>query len=140
MFIKYTLIFGITVFLFLVSTMIIPRIFSLPYGIYMMKTGSMEPSIKPLDLVVIAKTDDYKIGDIIMFCIYDECIAHRIINIDGEIITTKGDASPQPDTPIIKDIVRGKAIAIIPRVLWITILMSLSILSAIMDIKRVSQL
>ena len=140
MFIKYTLIFGITVFLFLVSTMIIPRIFSLPYGIYMMKTGSMEPSIKPLDLVIIVKSDDYKVGDIIMFCIYDECIAHRIISIDGEIITTKGDASPQPDTPIIKDIVRGKAIAIIPRVLWITILMSLSILSAVMDIKRVSQL
>jgi len=140
MFIKYTLIFGITVFLFLVFTMIIPRIFSLPYGIYMMKTGSMEPSIKPLDLVVITKTDDYKVGDIIMFCIYDECIAHRIINVDGEIITTKGDASPQPDTPIIKDIVRGKAIAIIPRAIWIIILMSLSILSAVMDIKRVSQL
>jgi signal peptidase I len=62
--------------------MIIPRIFSLPHGIYMMKTGSMESSIRPLDLVVIAKSDDYKIGDVIMFCIHDECIAHRIINID----------------------------------------------------------
>jgi signal peptidase I len=117
--------------------MIIPKIFSLPYGIYMMKTGSMEPNIKPLDPVVIAKTDDYKVGDIIMFCIYDERITHRIINIDGEIITTKGDASPQLDTSIIKDIVRGKAIAIIPRVIWITILMGLSILSAIMDIRRI---
>ena len=49
-------------------------------------TGSMEPTIGVNDLIVIEKTNDYKIDDIVVYQSGDILIVHRIVSIDGDII------------------------------------------------------
>lgn len=73
-------------------------------------SGSMEPTIKIGDMIVIdTKVKEYKENDIITF--YDEnnsFVTHRIIEIDNEKIITQGDANNTKDSPITNDKVVGK--------------------------------
>jgi signal peptidase I len=76
------------------------------YGFYVVKSGSMEPSIKPGDIVFTHQAAEVHTGDVITFENKDEIVTHRIISINGSLITTQGDANKVADaTPItIKDI------------------------------------
>ena len=73
-------------------------------------SGSMEPTIKIGDMIVInTKGKDYKVDDIITF--YDEndsFVTHRIIEINDDKIITQGDANDSKDSPIVKDKIVGK--------------------------------
>ena len=78
-------------------------------------TGSMEPTIGVNDLIVIEKTNDYKIDDIVVYQSGDILIVHRIASIDGDIITTSGDANDGAlDNPIDVKFICGEVIDIIP--------------------------
>ncbi len=62
------------------------------YGMLEVVSGSMEPTIKVGDIIVIDVEDkDYKIGDIITFSKDNSFVTHRIISLDGDYLTTKGD-------------------------------------------------
>lgn len=78
--------------------------------IYTVKTGSMEDNIHVGDYILILKKNDYKIGDIVTFKSGGGFITHRIIDINGDEITTKGDANNIKDDSITKDIIVGKVI------------------------------
>lgn len=77
-------------------------------------TGSMEPTIGINDLIVIEKTNDYQIDDIVVYQDGRSLVVHRIISIDGDIITTAGDANDGEDDPINASLIEGEVIRIIP--------------------------
>ncbi|MBQ2835281.1 MAG: signal peptidase I [Clostridia bacterium] len=88
------------------------------YKSYIIKTNSMEPTIKINDVVITKKVEkqDLKIGDVITFLKKGEVITHRITQIeDNSKYTTKGDNNNIEDTFKIdyKD-VEGKHVLTIP--------------------------
>lgn len=78
--------------------------------IYRIGSGSMEPYLKINSLIIIKKSDNYKINDIVTYQNGDEYITHRIISIDDDEIITKGDTNNKEDNPITKDKIVGKLI------------------------------
>jgi len=92
-------------------------------------TGSMEPGIKPGDIVVTRGIDasnnsNLSIGDVIAFLPYPDdptVVTHRIVGItvkDGEsFYVTKGDNNNDVDPwgPVVASHVRGEAMYVVPK-------------------------
>ena len=82
----------------------------MPFGIGIgwVKTGSMQPELNPKDLIVVVKSEKYKIDDIVVYQRDGVLTVHKIIAIEGDRVTTQGTANNTPDDPIsVKDI-KGK--------------------------------
>lgn len=78
--------------------------------IYNVKTGSMEAKIHVGDYILILKKSRYDIGDVITFASNNSYVTHRIVRIDGDKITTKGDANNTEDETISSSSIVGKVI------------------------------
>ena len=79
------------------------------------ETGSMSGTIEENEIIIIKRSKEYKIGDIITFIQEgdEKPTTHRIIGYgaEGEYIT-KGDANPSDDSTSVKeDEILGKVIA-----------------------------
>lgn len=90
------------------------------YGYCVVITGSMSGTIEKGDMVIIKKTDDYKITDIVTYVSASgEVITHRIVNYgveDGTFIT-KGDANPTTDGKAISyNQIIGEVVHTIPKI------------------------
>ena len=77
------------------------------YGMSVVLSGSMESRLSVDDLVIIRATDNYKVNDIVLFQDGNSLVIHRIIEIDGDTVTTKGDANNVADEPINKSQIKG---------------------------------
>ena len=77
------------------------------YGMSVVLSGSMESRLSVDDLVIIKATDNYKVNDIVLFQDGNSLVIHRIIKIDGDTVTTKGDANNVADEPIQKSQIKG---------------------------------
>lgn len=86
------------------------------FGASVIVSGSMEPALSTGDLIIIREEEHYQQGDIVVFQSGTMPVVHRIVNIDGELVITKGDANNIPDDPIPISSVKGKVIADIPAV------------------------
>lgn len=88
---------------------------------YVIVTPSMKPTINPGDMILVKKTDIDKLekGDIITFNKDNIVATHRIEEIDGDSITTKGDNNNLEDTPINKSDVIGRFVFSIPKIGYI---------------------
>lgn len=103
--------FGLTVYMWNAKKMnndLMPM--PLKFSIGYVKTGSMQPNLNINDLIIVVKTNDYEVDDIIVYQSHGELIVHRIVAIDGETITTKGDNVETNDTPIKYDQVKGEVV------------------------------
>lgn len=78
--------------------------------IFRIVSGSMEPTLKINDLIMIKESKEYKDGDIVTFYDEEAYTTHRIIEISGEEITTKGDNNNSKDPNITKEKIIGKMI------------------------------
>ena len=78
--------------------------------LYQMSSGSMANTLKTNDYILVMKSNNYKKGDIVTFIKEDRIVTHRIVDINGSKITTKGDANFNVDKPITKDKIIGKTI------------------------------
>lgn len=78
------------------------------YYIFQIATGSMEHELFAGDYIVVEKTENYKVGDIITYMEDGYYITHRINEIDENMIVTKGDANNSSDSPISRDKIVGK--------------------------------
>lgn len=86
------------------------------------QSGSMEPSIKTGAVVIIRPSDEYRIGDVIMFGEDTKTqvpTTHRIVSDEARsgifYYTTQGDANEDPDPqPVAKGEVIGKVLFSIP--------------------------
>lgn len=85
------------------------------YTIFEVASGSMQPAINQKDLIIVKITNKIKKNDIITYKIENDFITHRIINIDGNKIYTKGDANTSEDYEITIDKIIGKVVFIIPK-------------------------
>ena len=93
---------------------------TLPFRIYSVQTGSMEPTIKIGDLIFVKEEDNYKKGDIITFFSGTgksrTVMTHRIKDsrTDGTY-TTKGDANTVTDVDsVLKRDILGRYFFKIP--------------------------
>ena len=92
------------------------------YTIFQVVTGSMEPTIKTSDIIIVKLTKEVSENDIITFKADNNFITHTIIKKDNEQIITKGDANNTEDLPITDDAVVGKVIYIFTNVaVWIKV-------------------
>ena len=83
------------------------------YSLLTVQTGSMSGTIEIGDMVLIRKSDDFEIGDVITFLFPDEKVSttHRIVNVnpDGTFVT-KGAANNAVDTrAVAKENIVGKS-------------------------------
>lgn len=83
------------------------------YSAFNVATGSMEPTIKQNDIIIVKMHDKYEIDDIVTFEKDDAYITHRVILINENNIITKGDANNTNDVAIDKNLVLGRVIKII---------------------------
>lgn len=102
------------------------------YTAFEVVTGSMSGTIEIGDLVIVKITDDVQINDIIVYEQNNHFVTHRLLEINGGQIITKGDANNSTDTPITEDKILGKVVTIIPQVgIWKKVLTTPSVLIAI---------
>lgn len=85
----------------------------MPFGLGMavVMSGSMEPCLKVNDLIIVQEKENYQEGDIIVYQTTNQLVVHRIISINGDMLTTQGDANNVPDDPIEYNAVKGTVIA-----------------------------
>jgi len=84
------------------------------YTLFLVNTGSMKDAININDIVIVKKTKDVNVDDIIAFETDGNLIVHRIIEQNIEEIITKGDANNQEDAPIRSEQVIGKVVQKVP--------------------------
>jgi signal peptidase len=87
---------SIVLILFFLAMIFLPRF---DYGLIVIKSGSMEPTIKTGSAVIINKQDEYIVGDIITFAnSTNELVTHRIVGVDEKgFFITKGDNNNTED-------------------------------------------
>ncbi len=83
-------------------------------GVAVVLSGSMEPELKTNDVIIVRETDDYEVGDVVVYQSGNTLIVHRVIARDGETVVTQGDANNVADTPIEVSVIKGKVIAHVP--------------------------
>ena len=72
-------------------------------------SSSMWPALNRGDIIFIMKSEneDIKVGSVIVFRHENGYAVHRVINLDSRFITTRGDANPTADNPILYSDVVG---------------------------------
>ena len=84
------------------------------FGASFVLSGSMEPEISTDDLVFVKKPGELHVGDVVLYNTGGSNVLHRITRIDGDMITTQGDANNTEDKPFSKTAVLGVYIGKIP--------------------------
>lgn len=85
------------------------------YGIAVVRSGSMEPTLSVNDMVVVKRTDDYEVGDIVMYQGKVNTVTHRIVEINGDEIITQGNMNNTADAPIDESRIKGEVVGKLPR-------------------------
>lgn len=93
----------------------------MPFGVGMavINSGSMEPNIPIDSLVIVVKDESYEIDEVVAFQTEPGKIhtVHRIVAIDGDIITTCGDNNDgSNDAPFHVSKIKGKVVMTLPSV------------------------
>lgn len=93
-----------------------PQGVSMPFGFgaSFVLTGSMEPEISTDDLVFVKKPGKLQVGDVVLYNTGGSNVLHRITKIDGDMITTQGDANNTEDKPFPQSAVLGVYVGRIP--------------------------
>ena len=103
------------------------------YTFFEVASGSMEPALHINDVVFVKITkEDFKEKDIIAFVSDDTVITHRVMIINGDVITVKGDHNDVVDMPITHEQVIGRIVKVFPELgIWKKVLTDPKILFAI---------
>ena len=88
----------------------------LGYGGAVVLSGSMEPTLMVDDLIIVKAEESYEVGDVVVYQNGKMLVVHRIVDMDTETVTTRGDANNVDDAAISLTQVKGKVIAHIPHV------------------------
>ena len=92
------------------------------YGWGYVSSGSMEPALSEMDLVITKAQDAYETGDIVVYRSSDADkgtdgtaapIVHRIVSVSGSTFTAKGDANTKNDAPAKTSDIFGKVVCVI---------------------------
>ena len=90
----------------------------MPFGVGMtvVLSGSMEPELSVGDLLIVIPSDEYKVDDVVVFQDGRTGVVHRIIEIEGEDVITRGDANNTEDAPIKYSQIKGRVVFAIPAI------------------------
>ena len=80
------------------------------YYFFTVLSGSMEDTLHIGDNIIVKESSEYEVGDIITYKKDNSYVTHRITKIDGDMITTKGDANDTEDIPFNKNKILGKLV------------------------------
>lgn len=86
------------------------------FGLTVVLSGSMEPTISIGDMLVVLPSEQYEVGDVVVYQTQGMSVVHRIISIEGDEIITRGDANTGDDDPIHEKSIKGEVVATIPLV------------------------
>lgn len=93
----------------------VPQLFG--YAQLVVLSGSMDPTLKVGDLVIIRDEKEYQKQDIITFRTETAPTTHRIIETNDTGFITKGDANNVEDEGIVtKNQIYGRVVMVIPKV------------------------
>lgn len=108
-------------FLLLLLLLILGRLVSFPASLSIVSGDSMLPALRSGDLV-LGVSSDYKVGDVVIwYATFMHGTIHRVVNVTSDYVVTKGDNNPLPDPPIPKSFVKYKVVLIIPREIWLSL-------------------
>lgn len=110
-----SVVLGVNVYLWNARTLMgnaLPMPFG--YGVAVVLSGSMEPTIHVDDLIIVGETGEYQQDDIVVFQNGSMLVVHRIVEVQPDTVITKGDANNAADTPVRKEMIKGEVIATIP--------------------------
>ena len=97
----------------------IPYINYFGYTFFIIDSSSMYDTLEENDLIIVKITDNINLNDIVSFKQDNNIITHRVVEINDDIIITKGDYNNYKDEPIKKDQIIGKVIKIKKKIgLW----------------------
>ena len=82
----------------------------LGFGTAIVLSGSMEPTLSVDDLIFVKTQDSYEVDDVVVFQNGSMVVVHRIVSIDGEMVTTQGDANNAPDGEMDMKLIKGRVI------------------------------
>lgn len=103
------------------------------YTLFEVASGSMEPTLYVNDVILVKVTNEnLKKDDVVAYYNGDAIVTHRIVFIDGDKLTVKGDNNNTVDKPIDKEQVIGKMIKVYKKLgIWKKVLNEPKILIAI---------
>lgn len=84
------------------------------YGMANVLSGSMEPTFSKGTLLFVKETQNINKGDIVVYQSENELIVHRVMEVDGDRIVTKGDANNVSDVPFEREQIKGIVVGWIP--------------------------
>lgn len=109
-----SVILGINIYLWNANSLVgdqLPMPFG--YGAAVVLSGSMEPELSVDDVIIVHKTEDYSLRDVVVYQSQGSLVVHRVVNIDGEQITTRGDANDSDDAAIGVDVIKGEVVGVL---------------------------
>jgi signal peptidase len=85
------------------------------FKVFIVESGSMEPAVKTGSLIFVKPASNFSVGDVVTIKNGKNTVTHRIVKIDGQSVTTKGDANKEADaeTASINNLV-GKMLFSLP--------------------------
>lgn len=84
------------------------------WGISVVLSGSMEPTLSVNDLVFVQEQSNYEVGDIVVYQDGNALVIHEIYSKNGDEIVTKGEANDTADEPISASAILGKEMFHVP--------------------------
>ena len=85
------------------------------FGSAVVLSGSMEPTFSTGDLIVVGECESVAQDDIVVYQLGSSLVVHRVIAVDGDTITTQGDANNVADEPIHRSTIKGTVLFWIPK-------------------------
>lgn len=85
----------------------------MPFGIgtALVLSGSMEPTIRLDDLILVKAQDSYDLDDIVVYQSGQMLVVHRIVEVGPDTVITQGDANNVPDDPVRIEMIKGAVVA-----------------------------
>lgn len=84
------------------------------WGMSVVLSGSMEPTLSVDDLVIVRATEDYAEGDVAVYSTGRSLVIHRIVSMDEDAVVTRGDANNVDDAAISREQLLGRMEYAIP--------------------------
>ena len=102
------IVFLILIAIALIQLRILVSVFG--FNFFIVTSGSMQPEIAVGDLIIVAPSNEYNIGDIVTYETSGAYVTHRIVEMNSVEIITQGDANKTPDPPVARSAVVGRCI------------------------------
>lgn len=94
------------------------NVLPMPFGVgsAIVLSGSMEPALHVDDMIIVTRQEDYQTGDVVVYQSGSSLVVHRIVSMEGNMVTTQGDANNAPDEPVDIGQIKGEVVGCVRNV------------------------